>query len=107
MQVEKWSTPLKSSSMARCPGISKKDLSKLRGRELYIVVKLADDDDDWCWIKKSVRQLRIENYKVKKSEIRLAPNQIIPDDLDKSEKLKLHENHISDCRLMRRKVKKI
>ena len=34
-----------------------------------------DNDDDWCWIKKSVKQLRAENYKVKTTEICLAPNQ--------------------------------
>ena len=52
----------------------KKDLSKLRGRELYMVIKI-DNDDNWCWIKKSVKQLRAENYRVKTTEICLAPNQ--------------------------------
>ena len=57
----------------------KKDLSKLRGRELYIVVKI-DDEGKWCWIKKSVKQLRAENYKIKTTEICLAPNQTQPTD---------------------------
>ena len=35
----------------------KKDLSKLRGRELYMVIKIDKDDNNWCWIKKSVKQL--------------------------------------------------
>ena len=34
-----------------------------------------DNDENWCWIKKSVKQLRAENYRVKTTEICLAPNQ--------------------------------
>ena len=55
----------------------KKDLTKLRGRELYIVIKV-EEGGEWCWIKKSVKQLRTENYKVNSTEICLAPNQYPP-----------------------------
>ena len=58
----------------------KKDISKLRGCELYIVVKIDEIDSDWCWIKKTVKQLRAENYKVKTNEIKLSPNQEKPTD---------------------------
>ena len=56
----------------------KKDLSKLKGREVYIVVYLDQDNPDFCHIKKAVRQLRVENYKVKLTEIILSPNQTPP-----------------------------
>ena len=46
----------------------------MRGRELYIVVNI-DEEENWCWIKKSMKQLRSENYKVKTTEICLVPNQ--------------------------------
>ena len=52
----------------------KKDLTNLRGRELYIVVKI-EENDNWCWIKKFVKQVRMENYRVNTTEICLAPNQ--------------------------------
>ena len=55
----------------------KQDLTKLRGREMYIVVRI-EDNDEWCWVKKSVKQLRVENYRVKRTEICLAPNQREP-----------------------------
>ena len=74
----------------------KRDLSKLRGRELYIVVKL-DDDDHWCWIKKSVKQLRVESYRVKKTEICLAPNQTIQNDLEKFEELSEYQNKVPEA----------
>ena len=56
----------------------KKDLSKLKGREEYIVVSLDKENPDYCLIKKAVRQLRVENYKVKLTEISLIPNQKPP-----------------------------
>ena len=56
----------------------KKDLSKLKGREEYIVVSLDQEHPDYCYIKKAVKQLRVENYKVKLTEISLIPNQKPP-----------------------------
>ena len=54
--------------------VLKKDLTKLRTRETYIVVKM-DEVDDFCWIKKLESQCRSKNYKVKKNELELVPNQ--------------------------------
>ena len=56
----------------------KKDLTKLKGRELYIVVSLDANCPEFCLIKKAVKQLRVENYKVKLTEIVLSPNQEPP-----------------------------
>ena len=69
--------PIKSPVWPGALVFLKQDLTKLRGRELYIVIKV-EEDTDWCWIKKSVKQLRAENYKVKRTEICLAPNQVQP-----------------------------
>ena len=70
-----------ASHSAVWPGalvLLKKDISKLKGRELYIVVKIEEEHPEWCWIKKAVKQLRAENYKVKTNEIKLSPNQLNP-----------------------------
>ena len=50
----------------------KKDKSKLRARETYIVVKV---EEQFCFIKKLKNIIRSENYKVKLTEISLLPNQ--------------------------------
>ena len=57
----------------------KKDLSKLKGREEYIVVSLDQENPEYCHIKKAVKQLRVENYRVKLTEITLIPNQEPPE----------------------------
>ena len=71
----------------------KKDLSKLKGREEYIVISLDQENPEYCHIKKAVKQLRVENYRVKLTEITLIPNQKPPEvinppldspDIDKS-----------------------
>ena len=66
--------------------ILKKDLTKLRTRETYIVVKM-DENDDFCWVKKLESQCRSKNYKVKKNELELVSNQQNPivDDSDKED----------------------
>ena len=54
----------------------KKDKDKHRGREKYIVVKIDEEDQSQCHIKKMENQLRQENYVVKTVEIELCPNQV-------------------------------
>ena len=54
--------------------VIKKDKSKNRGREKYLVVKM-DDNPHNCWVKKLESQFRQENYLVKLTEIELCPNQ--------------------------------
>ena len=54
--------------------ILKKDLTKLRTRETYIVVKM-DENAHFCWIKKLESQCRSKNYKVSLNEIELVANQ--------------------------------
>ena len=56
----------------------KKDKSKLRARETYIVIKV--ENDEFCTIKKLKNKLMAESYKVKLTEICLLPNQIVPDE---------------------------
>ena len=58
----------------------KKDKSKDRGREKYLVVKM-DNGGDKCWIKKLESQFWQENYLVKLTEIELCPNQSNQDSL--------------------------
>ena len=70
----------------------KKDISKLKGRDLYIVVSLDENDTSFCFIKKAVKQLRVENYKVKLTEIVLSPNQIPPDEDNTVEDLTLEND---------------
>ena len=57
--------------------VLKKDLTKLRTRETYIVVKM-DEENGFCWIKKLESQCRSKNYKVEKNELELVPNQQDP-----------------------------
>ena len=57
----------------------KKDKSKLRARETYIVIKI---EEEFCYIKKLKNRIMSENYKVKLSEICLLPCQQDPDDAD-------------------------
>ena len=50
----------------------KRDKSKLRARETYIVIKI---EEEVCYIKKLKNKFMAENYKVKLTEISLLPNQ--------------------------------
>ena len=50
----------------------KRDKSKLRARETYIVIKIEEES---CYIKKLKNKFMAENYKVKLTEISLLPNQ--------------------------------
>ena len=75
----------------------KKDLSKLKGRELYIVVSVDEENPEFCLIKKAVKQLRVENYKVKLTEISLSPNQSAPEaSEDQTENLSNDEENTND-----------
>ena len=54
--------------------VLKKDLTKLRTRETYIVIKM-DENQSFCWFKKLETQCRSKNDKVKKNELELVSYQ--------------------------------
>ena len=70
----------------------KKDLNKLRIRETYLVVKIDKSDGSYCYIKKFENQCRNKDYRVKRSEIELIPNQSTPELISSPED---SDSHIS------------
>ena len=60
----------------------KKDKTKLRARETYIVVKI---EGEFCFIKKLKNKIMSESYKVKLTEVCLLPNQQHEHDADDEE----------------------
>ena len=46
-----------------------------RTRETYMVVRLDENEPQFCWVKKFENQCRGKDYRVKLSEIELLPNQ--------------------------------